>query len=65
MIANLTADQRLGEVAAILAAAVVRLRLRAALPEADHSGADREKSLENEPNCLELPPHVRLTVHGG
>jgi hypothetical protein len=53
--------QRQREVATILAAAVVRLRLRAALPGPD-PGA--EKPPESAPNCLEVSNRTRLSVHG-
>jgi hypothetical protein len=62
---ELTPDDRRVAVAAILATAVVRLRLRAALPGAAVTDSRCEKSLENEPNWLEVPAGVRLSVHGG
>jgi hypothetical protein len=55
-------DQRLREVAGILAGAVVRLRLRAALPGGD---AGAEKPPESVSNCLEVPSESMLSVHPG
>jgi hypothetical protein len=57
---NLTAEQRRSELAAILAAAIIRLRHRAALPHPD-SGA--EKPPNSVANCLEVSPETRLSVH--
>ncbi len=62
---NMPPDERLREVAGILAAGIVRLRVRAALPGANGDGVGREKTLENKPNWLEVPTEVRLTVHRG
>jgi hypothetical protein len=61
-IEDLASDERRAEVAVILAAAVLRLRLRAALP-GDVPGG--EKSAECGPNCLEVPAVTRLSVHKG
>lgn len=59
--ARLSSDARLGEIAAILAAGILRLRQRAALPTT--------KTLENPPKQpqkgLELSPETRLSVRGG
>jgi hypothetical protein len=55
----LGADQRCREVAEILAASIVRLRLRAAIPGAD-DGAD--KPPDSVSNSLELPSETRLSV---
>ncbi len=65
MTSTLTPDERLREVAAILAGGIVRLRLRAALPGTGGDEPGAEKPLENEPNCLEVGPEVRLSVHTG
>jgi hypothetical protein len=53
--AAMTADERLREVARILAAGILRLRSRAALPAdpGQHSGP--KNPLESGPGCLELP----------
>jgi hypothetical protein len=58
----LTVDQRLREMAEILAAAVIRLRLRAALPG---EGAGAGKPPDSSPNCLEVPQETVLSVHTG
>jgi hypothetical protein len=58
----MTPDQRRREVAEILAAAVVRLRLRAALPEGQ---AVAQKPLETSSNCLEVRWETRLSVPHG
>ena len=52
-------DHRLREVAEILAAAIVRLRLRAALPDGFPGSA---KSLNSSVNCLEVVGETRLSV---
>jgi hypothetical protein len=57
-----TPEERLQELAGILALAIVRLRLRAALPDCHTDG---EKPLESGPNCLEVSPDTRLSVHTG
>ncbi|MCX7702016.1 MAG: hypothetical protein N2039_14160 [Gemmataceae bacterium] len=63
--AALTPDERLRAVAAILAAGVLRLRSRAALPtDADQVRAP-ENLPETGPNCLEVPPQTVLSVHTG
>jgi ferric-dicitrate binding protein FerR (iron transport regulator) len=61
---NLTnPDQRHLEVAQILAAAIVRLRLRAALPGVT---PEDQKTLESDTNRLELSGGSRLSVcHAG
>jgi hypothetical protein len=61
----LTDDERLREVARILAAGVFRLRNRAALPPATTRLADTQILLESSPNCLEVPSETRLSVHTG
>jgi hypothetical protein len=60
---GLTADRRRGEVARILAAGILRLRARAALPGAGEPGP--EKSAESVGDCLELSGGTRLSVHTG
>jgi hypothetical protein len=57
----MTPDQRRQDVAEILAAAIVRLRLRAVLPEV----ADSEKLLENTSNCLDASRETVLSVRTG
>jgi hypothetical protein len=57
----LTAEQRLTAIAHILAGALLRLRGRAALPQAPQG---QEKiPPESAPNCLEVPGQPRLSVH--
>ena len=58
----LTPDERLSEVASILAAAVLRLRVRAALP-GDEPGP--ENPPDSWPTCLEVPVNTVLSVHTG
>ena len=59
----LTSDQRLRMVARILATGVLRLRARAALPQAEL--ADQRILPENPANPLELSGEAPLTVHRG
>jgi hypothetical protein len=59
---TMTPDQRLREVAEILATAVLRLRVRAALPALV---PDAEKPAESTANCLAVRPEMRLSVHTG
>jgi hypothetical protein len=59
---TMTPQQRLAEVSEILANAIVRLRLRAALPGAD---SDQGKSQDSSANCLDAPPKTVLSVHTG
>lgn len=62
--AAMTADERLREVARILAAGILRLRSRAALPDpGKHSGP--KNPLESGPGCLEVPAETVLSVHTG
>ncbi len=57
----LTSDQRLSEVATILATGILRLQSRAALP-ASHA----QKNLPESPSQrLELPDETVLSVHNG
>jgi hypothetical protein len=58
----LTPVERRSEVASILAAGVLRLRARAALPDADPAP---EKSQESGLTCLEIPDETVLSVHNG
>jgi hypothetical protein len=59
--ARLSPDERLGEIAAILAAGLLRLDQRAALP-AEESPENPPKTL---PEGLELSRQTRLSVHCG
>lgn len=58
----LTAAERFRELASILAAAVIRLSARSALP-ADDSGPEISPNLAL--SCLEVSPDTVLSVHGG
>ena len=60
-----TAEQRSREVAAILAAGVLRLRSRAALPTVSRSDAGPENLPDSVPNCLEVSSQTVLSVHTG
>ena len=57
-----TPDERRSEVASILAAGVLRLRARAALPGADPAP---EKPPESAITCLEVLDETVLSVHSG
>jgi hypothetical protein len=59
--ALLSADERLREVASILAAGVLRLRQRAALPTDDA----QTKSTKSSAAGLEVPDETVLSVHTG
>jgi hypothetical protein len=61
---TLTDDQRLREIARILARGVLRLRARVALPPAVHLPCPQILP-ESGPNCLEVPPETVLSVHTG
>jgi hypothetical protein len=63
--AVLTAAQRCREVAGILAAGVLRLRSRAALPAVSRPCSDPENLLDSVPNCLEVSAETVLSVHTG
>lgn len=56
--ARLSSDERFHEIAAILAAAVVRLHQRAALPPATNLA-------KLPPQGLEVPGEIVLSVHTG
>jgi hypothetical protein len=58
---RLSPDERLSEVAAILAAGVLRLRQRAALP----AEKDVENPAKQSPDGLELSAETRLSVRVG
>ena len=57
--AFLTAEQRLSGLAAILAAGILRLRARAALPDAESVA---EISAKPVPACLDVPAKTVLSV---
>jgi hypothetical protein len=60
----LTPDERRRAVARVLAAAVLRLRGRAALPAPPAPPAAKILT-ESGPNCLEVPGETRLSVPPG
>jgi hypothetical protein len=61
----LTLDERRREVAAILAAGLLRLRARAALPTDPGQVPGPENLPETGPDCLEVPAETVLSVHTG
>jgi hypothetical protein len=63
--ANLTPDERLRAVAAILADGLLRLRARAALPSdpGEHPASKNQPELGR--NCLEVSEETVLSVHTG
>jgi hypothetical protein len=63
--AAMSGDERLREIASILAAGILRLRTRAALPAdpASHSGPKNTR--ESGQACLEVPAETVLSVHTG
>ncbi len=74
--AAMTADERLREVASILAAGILRLRSRAALPddcltlrplpEGEGRGEGAPKNPpESGQDCLEVPGKTVLSIHTG
>jgi hypothetical protein len=63
--ARMTADQRLREVAAILAAGLLRLRARSALPTDPGQVPGPENLPETGPDRLEVPAETVLSVHTG
>jgi hypothetical protein len=60
-----TPRDRLTEAAAILATAIVRLRVRAALPRRDAAVAVSEKQIESVSNCLDVAQGTVLSVPHG
>lgn len=60
--AFLTAEQRLSELAAILAAGMLRLRTRAAMP---HAESRAEIPADSGPTCLDVPTKTVLSVLAG
>ena len=63
--ATMSADERLCEVAAILAAGILRLRSRAALPADPGSPSYAANSPNSSQDCLEVSPATVLSVHTG
>jgi hypothetical protein len=63
--ARMTADERLREVAAILAAGLLRLRSRAALPIDPGQVPSPENPPETGQDRLEVRPETVLSVHAG
>jgi hypothetical protein len=63
--AAMTADERLREVAAILAAGILRLRSRAALPTDPDQVSGPKNLQESGQDCLEVSGETVLTVHRG
>jgi len=59
---SMTADERLREVAAILAADLLRLRARSALPTDPGQVPGPENPSETGPDCLEVPGEIGLSV---
>jgi hypothetical protein len=60
----LTPDERRRAVARVLAAGILRLRARAALPEPAAPPGPKILT-ESGPNCLEVLPETRLSVPPG
>jgi hypothetical protein len=60
---HLTEDDRRHELAAILAASLIRLRL--AFSDDSPPGPVPKNLADSSPNCLELPGDPRLSVHTG
>jgi hypothetical protein len=61
----LTDDDRLREIAGLLAAGILRLRCRAALPPAPANDPGPKNPPDSSLNCLEVPRESRLNVHMG
>jgi hypothetical protein len=62
---NLTPDERLREVARILAVGVRRLRTQALVVAGPGVRFDSENPEASSRDCLELSAQPRLSVHGG
>lgn len=60
---RLTPDERLSEVAGILAAGILRLRARAALPDKPGDSDGPENPGERGVSCLEVPEETVLSVN--
>ncbi len=63
--ALLAPDQRLTEVASILATGVLRLHMRAAIPEDDEQLPAAENQGKSDSPGLEVPGETVLSVHNG
>lgn len=63
--ANMSPEERLAEVAALLAAGVLRLRRRQAVACPDDAVIHPVESAESAGNDLEVPPETRLHGHRG
>jgi hypothetical protein len=63
--ANMTPEERLAEVASILAEGVLRLRQRQAVSAPDGPGIHPVESVESAANGLEVPSETRLHGHRG
>jgi hypothetical protein len=61
----LTPDERRSEVAGILAAGVLRLSARAALPGDARELPAPKNPAESASSCLEVPGETVLSVHNG
>lgn len=61
----LTPDERRAEVASILAAGVLRLHVRAAIPDDASVPSDPETAAESGSLGLEVPGETVLSVHNG
>ena len=61
--AHLTPDQRLAEVASILAVGVLRLHMRAAIPEDDEQLPALGNLGKSDSPGLEVPGETVLSVH--
>jgi hypothetical protein len=62
---NMTPEERLVEVAAILAEGVLRLRRRAAIPVVSGGVTALQNPLESGRNCLDECAETRLHGHRG
>ena len=63
--AAMTADERLRELAGILAAGILRLRSRSALPADPGERPGPENSPDSGQDSLEVAPKTVLSVHTG
>jgi hypothetical protein len=61
----LTPDERLAEVASILAAGILRLHARAAMPDDAEPRLAPENPAESGSSGLEVPGETVLSVHNG
>jgi hypothetical protein len=61
----LTDDDRLREIAGLLAAGILRLRCRAALGAGPASGPGPRNPPDSSLNCLEVSRETRLSVQTG